>query len=392
MSYPVIRLKKGHDRRLRAGHPWIYSNEIVPPEPPPPPGSLVRVRTAEGKVFGVATYNPHSLIALRVLTRNKDARIGRHFFGVRLERALRLRERLFARPFYRLVHGEADGLPGLVIDRYGEHLVVQLNTAGMERLWPACREALEALLEPASILLRNDSPVRALEGLAEEVRVELGAPPERVRIEENGLPFWAQPRGGQKTGWYYDQRLNRRFVRLLARDQEVLDLYCYGGGFAFNALHAGARTALLVDSSEKALELARANARLQGMEARVTLERAEVFDLIEQLASERRRFGLVMADPPSFVKSKAKLATGLRAYRRLAERCARLVAEGGVLCLSCCSHNVTPEDFRREILRGLKAAGRGSRQLTFAGAAPDHPVHPMLAETAYLKFYAFALD
>ncbi len=392
MSYPIIRLKKGHDRRLRAGHPWIYSNEIVPPEPPLPAGSLVRVRTADGKVFAVAYYNPHSLIALRVLTRNKDARIGRHFFAVRLERALRLRERLFDRPFYRLVHGEADGLPGLVVDRYGEHLVVQLNTAGMERLWGPCREALDRLLEPKSILLRNDSPVRTLEGLGEEVRIELGAPPERVRIEENGLPFLARPRGGQKTGWYYDQRLNRAFVRLLARDQEVLDLYCYGGGFALNALHAGARSALLVDSSARALELARDNARLQGVGERVTVEEGEAFAVAERLAGERRRFGLVIADPPSFVKSRAKLATGLRAYRRLAERCARLVAEGGALCLSCCSHNVTPEDFRREILIGIRNAGRGARQLAFAGAGPDHPVHPVLAETAYLKFFAFVLD
>jgi len=392
MPYPLVRLRQDHDRRLRAGHPWIYSNEILPPEEPIEPGSLVRVQTADGKIFAVAYYNPHSLIAARVLTRNKDARIGRHFFEVRLQRALDLRDRLFGAPFYRLVHGEADGLPGLVIDRYGPHLVAQLNTAGMERLWPLCREALLRLLEPESILLRNDSPVRTLEGLPLQVRIDHGTPPERVRIEENGLPFLAQIRGGQKTGWFYDQRLNRGHVRLFARGQDVLDLYCYGGGFALNALAAGARSALLVDGNAKALELARDNAALHEVADRVDIREGEVFDVVEELARERRRFGLVIADPPSFVKSRSRVATGLRAYRRLAEHCARLVAENGVLCMACCSHNVSAEEFRREVLTGIHAASRGARQLLFAGAAPDHPVHPTLAESAYLKFYAFALD
>ncbi len=392
MSYPLVRLKRGHDRRLRAGHPWIYSNEIVPPEQPVEPGSLVRIQTADRKIFAVAYYNPHSLIAARVLTRDKDAHIGRRFFEVRLRRALELRERMFERPFYRLVHGEADGLPGLVIDRYGDHLVAQLNTAGMERLWPLCREALLRLLEPESVLLRNDSPVRTLEGLPLEVRIDLGIPPERVRIEENGLPFFAQIRGGQKTGWFYDQRLNRAHVRLFARGRDVLDLYCYGGGFALNALAAGARSALLVDESETALRLARDNAALQRVAERVEIRAGEVFEVVEDLARERRRFGLVSADPPSFVKSRSRVATGLRAYRRLAERCARLVAENGVLCMACCSHNVSAEEFRRELLIGIRAASRGARQLLFAGASPDHPVHPTLAESAYLKFYAFALD
>ncbi|GBD42243.1 Ribosomal RNA large subunit methyltransferase I [bacterium HR39] len=172
----------------------------------------------------------------------------------------------------------------------------------------------------------------------------------------------------------------------------MLDLYCYGGGFALNAIAGGARSALLVDESARALELARDNAALQEVADRVETREGEVFDVVEELARERRRFGLVIADPPSFVKSRSKIATGLRAYRRLAEGCARLVAENGVLCMACCSHNVSAEEFRREVLTGIRAASRGARQLLFAGAAPDHPVHPTLAESAYLKFYAFALD
>lgn len=394
MSYPTIRVLEGRDRRLRAGHPWLFSNEIRFDEATRalPPGSLVRVMVPGGRIFGVAQFNPHSLIAARMLTRNKDAVIDEAFFRRRIERALRLRQRLFAEPFYRLLHAESDGLPGVVADRYGEVLVVQINTVGMDRFADTILDELARLLAPRGILLRNDSAMRALEGLEREVRTARGEVPERLRIRENDLPFLVDLAGGQKTGWYFDQRLNRRFVRMLARDQEVLDLYCYGGGFALNALAAGARSALLVDESETALRLARDNAALQRVAERVEIRAGEVFEVVEDLARERRRFGLVSADPPSFVKSRSRVATGLRAYRRLAERCARLVAENGVLCMACCSHNVSAEEFRRELLIGIRAASRGARQLLFAGASPDHPVHPTLAESAYLKFYAFALD
>ncbi len=391
MSYPVLRLRAGCERRLRSGHPWLYSNEIRP-NPELEPGSLVRVMTADGKIFGVAYYNPHSLIAARMLSRSRDAVIDRRFLELRLRRALDLRARMFAEPFYRLLHAEGDGLPGFVLDRYGEHLVVQLNTAGAERLWPLLAEALDALLPARSILLRNDAAVRELEGLPREVRRWRGEPPRRVELIENDLVFPVDPEHGQKTGWYYDQRLNRALVRLFARDQRVLDLYGYSGAFALNALAAGAREALVVDASAPALELARESAARQGVASRLATERCEVFEILDRFARERRRFGLVLADPPSFVKSRKTLASGLRAYRRLAELAARVTAENGVLCVSCCSHNVPVDAFLRELQLGIKAATRGARRLALCGQAPDHPVHPMLAETAYLKFAAFALD
>ncbi len=394
MRYPIIRVLDGRDRRLRAGHPWLFSNEILFDENTRalPPGSLVRVMVPGGRIFGVAQFHPHSLIAARLLTRNKDAVIDEAFFRLRLERALRLRERMFEKPFYRLVHAESDGLPGVVVDRYGALLAVQINTVGMDRFTDTILAELDRLLAPRAILLRNDSAMRALEGLEREVRTAKGEVPQRARIEENGLPFLADLSGGQKTGWYYDQRLNRRFLRMLAREQEVLDLYCYGGGFGLNALAAGARSVLAVDSSAAALELARENAVLQGVETRFLTEKHEVFAMLDRLIEDKRRFGLVLADPPAFVKNRKKLAVGLRAYRKLARLCASVAEEGGCLAISSCSHNVTEEAFTRELVAGIRAAGRRAIQLHAAGAGPDHPLHPSLPETAYLKFRVYALD
>ena len=394
MSYPTIRVLEGRDRRLRAGHPWLFSNEIRFDEATRtlPPGSLVRVMVPGGRIFGVAQFNPHSLIAARMLTRNKDAVIDEAFFRRRIERALRLRQRLFAEPFYRLLHAESDGLPGVVADRYGEVLVVQFNTVGMDRFADTILDQLERLLAPRGILLRNDSAMRALEGLEREVRTARGEVPERLRIRENGLPFLVDLAGGQKTGWYFDQRLNRRFVRMLARDQQVLDLYCYGGGFGLNALAAGAASVLAVDGSAGALALARESAELQGVADRFATEKSEVFAMLDRLVAEKRRFGLVLADPPAFVRNRKSLAVGLRAYRKLARLCASVAGEGACLAISSCSHNVTEEAFTREVVAGIRAAGRGAIQLHAAGAGPDHPLHPVLAESGYLKFRVYALD
>lgn len=394
MSYPVIRLLPGSEKRLRAGQPWLFSNEIeMSPEAKQlEPGSLVRLRSVSGKIYGVGQFNPHSLIAVRVLTRNKDAVIDRRFFETRFARALALREQMFEEPYYRLVHAEGDGLPGLVVDRHGRWLVLQINTAGMERLRPMVLEALQRVLPSDGMLLRGDTSGRALEGLGGQVEVLAGEIPEEIEIRENGLPFVIAPRTGQKTGWYYDQRLNRRFVRMLVRDRTVLDLYAYSGAFGLNALAAGARSAVLVDSSGPALARARASAELQGVADRIECLEEDIFEFLARAMGERRRFGAVFADPPAFVRSRKQLPIGLRAYRRLARDCASLVQEGGFLALSCCSHNVAPEVFFAEVTAGIRAAGRGARLLHQAGAGPDHPVHPALPETAYLKFLAFALD
>jgi 23S rRNA (cytosine1962-C5)-methyltransferase len=394
MLYPTIKILPGEDRRLRNGSTWLFSNELRMDEAARavPAGSLVRLMAPSGKMLGVAQFNPHSLIAARLLTRNKDAEIDRSFVARRLARALQLRDRLFDTPHYRLVHAEADGLPGLVVDRFGETLVVQLNTAGMATLESIVVAALDEVVQARTIVARNDSPSRQLEGLSLEVRALKGEIPERLELVENGLTFVSDPGGGQKTGWFYDQRENRRFAAGLARGQAVLDVYTYYGGFALTAAAAGADTVSAVDGSASALELAAASAARQGTGGRTTFERADAFAFLERTATEKKRFGLVIADPPAFVKSRKDLGAGLKGYRKLARLAATLVTEPGFLCLGCCSHHVTAEQFAAEAWAGIREAGRGGRLIRSAGAGPDHPIHPALPETAYLKFLAYALD
>jgi 23S rRNA (cytosine1962-C5)-methyltransferase len=394
MTYPSIKLLPGRDRRFRAGSPWIYSNEIEMDAAARAlaPGGLVRIMAPNAHLLGVAHFNPHSLIAARLLTRNKDATIDQRFVQRRIGRALALRERLLERPFYRLVHAEADGLPGLIVDRLGDVVVVQPNTAGWERMSNLVVAALDAELAPSAVVVRGDAPVRALEGLDDSVRIAKGEVGTPLEIEENGLRFVVDPVAGQKTGWYFDQRDNRAFAARLARGATVLDLYCHTGGFALTALAGGATRALGVDRSELALELARASAALQGVTARIELRRGEAFAELERLAAAKERFGLVVADPPPFVKAKKDLGAGLKGYAKLARQAAALVSEPGFLCLACCSHNVPLAAFREAVWHGIKDAGRGGRILREAGAGPDHPLHPGLPESAYLKFLAFALD
>ena len=394
MRYPSIHLLPGQDRRPRAGHPWIYSNELRMDAAAKalPPGEPVCLFSSDGRPLAIALFNPHSLIAARVITRNKDATIDATFVERRLARALRLRERLFDQPYYRLAHAEADGLPGLVVDRFGDVVVCQLNAAGMASLEPAIIDALERLLAPRAIVLRNDSPVRELEGLGQEVRLARGTLEGPVELVENGVTFLIDPLEGQKTGWYYDQRDNRAFVARFAGGQTVLDLYSYSAGFGLQAAAAGAAHVLAVDRSQLGLDRATASAERNGLAARLEVVREDAFAALDRLATEKRRFDIVVADPPAFVRSKKELNPGLRGYRKLARACSLLVAEEGILTIACCSHNVPEDAFADEIRRGLRDAGRGGRLLRRAGAAPDHPSHPALPESAYLKCFVYVLD
>ena len=394
MAYPKLSLLAGQDRRLRAGHPWIYSNELKMDAAAKAlePGTPVRVTNAAGKAMAVAQFNPHSLIAARILSRNQDATIDTNFLERRLARALRLRERLHDQPFYRLVHAEADGLPGLVVDRFGGTLVIQTNSAGMDRLKPQLLDAIDQVLETDLIIFKNDSPARAREGLESGVEVVKGHVSGAIELQESGLTFLADPIEGQKTGWYFDQRDNRTFAARLARGERVLDLFSYGGGFAIAALAAGAKEALAVDRSEGALALAAKAASRNGIDTRLTCSREEGFAALERLASEKQRFGLVVADPPSFVKSKRELKSGLKGYRKLARAASSLVREEGCLVIASCSHNVPVDLFRDEVRKGLGDAGRGGRLLQQSGASADHPSHPMLPESAYLKCLVYMLD
>ena len=390
---PALILQPGRQKRVLGGHPWVYSNEAVMDAAAKalPPGSLVTLRTAEGMALGVAIFNPHTLVAARLLDREASVPIDRAFFKARLENALALRQKLFDKPFYRLIHAEADGLPGLIVDRFGDVLSCQLNTAGMANLETDFVAACQELLAPRAIVLRSESASRAVEGLAPELKV-IGEVTSPIEIEENGARFAIDPLEGQKTGWFFDQRDNRKAVRDIARGMRVLDLYCFGGGFAVAAAQGGAHSVLAIDSSAPALKLAQASAELNGMAERCRFEREDVFQALDKLVAARERFDIVVADPPAFVKSRKDLGAGLRGYRKLSRLSAALVAPNGFLFIASCSHNVSVLDFADAVARGLADAGRSGRILLSSGAAADHPVHPFLPESAYLKAQLLALD
>ena len=391
---PSVLLRAGEDRRVRAGHPWAFSNEILMDAETKalPAGSLAILRAPGGEALGLATFNPHSLIAARLLTSNPEAVVDALFFGRRIARAAALRDRLIGVPYYRLIHAEADGLPGVIVDRFGDALVVQINSAGMAALTPVLLEALEAELSPGTIVLKNDSPVRELECLERELVVAKGeAGP--VEVIENGARFVADLSGGQKTGWFYDQRDNRRFMAGLARDASVLDVYSYSGGFGVLAAKEGAQSVTCLDRSRAALDTAQAAAKVNGVEGRVAIQKAEAFEALEKLdGTAARKFGVVICDPPAFVKSRKDLKTGAQGYRKLVRLAAPLVARGGFLFVASCSHLMDVPMFAEQVRRGLRDAERTGRILRSSGAALDHPIHPNLPETAYLKALTLQLD
>ncbi|HEY1836947.1 MAG TPA: class I SAM-dependent rRNA methyltransferase [Rhizomicrobium sp.] len=386
--HPVIRIKPKEGRRARAGAPWIFSNEIALEAKTKAlaPGSLVSVEGDDGRDFGVGYFNPKSLIAVRLFEAPKDTAIDAAFFAERLRRALAMRDALYDKPFYRLVHAEGDRLPGLTVDRFGETCVLQITTAGMEALIEPLRAALDETVAPKTIVLRNDTPSRGLEGLPSYVSGDA----RRILVEENGARYFADPAGGQKTGWYYDQRDNRAFMASLAKGKSVLDAYCFSGGFAVLAARAGAKEAIALDSSQPALSLAEEAAAANN--AKVSFVKTDVFEKLEQLGAQNEKFDIVVADPPPFVKSRKDLEAGAKAYRKLARLSAAVIAPGGFLLLASCSHNIDVERFASECAIGIARVGRKASVIRQAGAGADHPVHPMLPESAYLKALVFALD
>jgi 23S rRNA (cytosine1962-C5)-methyltransferase len=388
---PTITIKPREGRKARLGSPWIFSNEIVMDAAAKalPPGALVHVKHDDGQDAGTGYFNSKSLIAVRLLVRENGAAIDATFFTGRLKRALTLRDMLYAKPFYRLAHAEGDGLPGLTIDRFGDVLVVQVTTAGMEALLTPLKMALETVLAPASIILRNDTSSRALEGLESYVRAEKGEMG-RIAVEENGARYFADLGQGQKTGWYYDQRDNRAFIAGLANGKSVLDAYSYTGGFGILAAKAGATETVCLDSSAPALKLAEDSAAANKVS--ISAVKADVFEELERLATQKEVFDIVVADPPPFVKSKKDLEPGAKAYRKLARLAAAVTKPGGTLLLASCSHNIPTDRFAAECAAGIMRSGRKASLIRSAGAGPDHPVHPMLPESAYLKSLVYALD
>ena len=383
-----LRLKPREERRLRAGHLWVYSNEVdtgVTPLGDFEPGEPVEVQAADGRPVGTGYVNPHSLICARIVSRDRRHPFSRSLLVHRLKVALGLRERLFPGPWYRLAHGEGDRLPGLVVDRYGEVLVAQLNTAGMERAREDVLAALVKVLRPRAVVLRNDSPVRELEGLPRVVETALGEPPETVELEENGLRFRVPLAGGQKTGWFYDQRDNRARLARYVRGARVLDLFSYAGGWGVTAAARGAREVLCVDSSEAALERVAENARLNGVGERVRTLRADAFEALAGLRAERERFDVVVLDPPAFVKRRRDLGAGTEAYRRLNRMAMQVLAKDGFLVSCSCSFHVDRALLLRLVHEAARHVDRNLQVLEHGHQAPDHPVHPAIPETEYLK-------
>ena len=390
---PLIRLNPGADRRVKAGHPWAFSNEIAMTAEARalPAGCVVRLEGDDGVKHGAWHFNPHSLIAARFLDPDPAAPCDAGWFAARIGQCLALRDRLFDAPFYRLVHAEADRLPGLVIDRYGDALAVQANTAGMDRALPDILAALRDLIGPRSIVARNDAAVRKLEGLEESVALALGTDG-TATVEEAGLSFPVDLLGGQKTGWFFDQRPNRALVARLAKGRTVLDAFCHLGGFGLAAARAGAAQVTLLDRSEHALDLAMQAAARAGFADRVTPLKAEALEHLERMAASGRRFEVVVADPPAFAKTRKDIPAAMKGYAKLARLAAQVTAPGGILFIASCSHHVGPAEFAEAIAWGVGRARRPARILASVGAGPDHPVHPALPESAYLKGLLLALD
>ncbi|SHL68123.1 SAM-dependent methyltransferase [Roseovarius litoreus] len=394
--YPVVRLKPKAQaaRAVRHGFPWIYDNELVTDRRSRSlaPGTIAVLEDAERTPIALVAVNPGSRIMARVLDRDSRARIDEGWLRARLVRALALRERLYDAPFYRLVHAEADGLPGVVIDRFGDIAVIQPNAAWAEVHLPALVAALSEVTGVSTVLKNAGGRARGLEGLDDVSRVEIGtAPGAPVAVPMNGALYMADLEGGQKTGLFFDQRPNHAFAAGLSRGAKVLDVFSHVGGFALAALAGGAARALAVDGSAPALTLAEEGARRSGLEARFATRRGDAFDVLAALAEEGARFDVVICDPPAFAPSKKALEAGLRAYERVARMAAVLVEEGGFLGLCSCSHAADLGKFRGACVRGIGRAGREGQLVHTGFAGPDHPLHPQLAESGYLKALFFRL-
>lgn len=381
-----LRLRRGEDRRLAAGHLWIFSNEVdtrATPLTDFAPGEEALVTDSRGRVLGSACVSPGSLICARLHARDErplDADLLRE----RLTGALALRRELGLGDFCRLVHGEGDFLPGLVVDRFGGHLTLQLTTAAMEARKDLLREVLDDLLAPSSLLWDNTVPARRLEALSPESVCE-GPVPEELEVPENGCLFAAPCREGQKTGWFYDQRDNRARVAALARGREVLDAFCYAGGFGVAAAKAGARSVLFADASAKALDFAARNAARNAPGCAGETLQGDAFETLRELRRAGRRFDIVCIDPPAFIRRRKEYREGLTAYRRLNALACSLVRDGGFLVTSSCSHALSADDLRACAARACAARGLHPRLLRTGWQAADHPVHCAMPETAYLK-------
>jgi 23S rRNA (cytosine1962-C5)-methyltransferase len=385
----TIKLKKKEDRRILRGHPWVFSNELERVPGDAASGEIVDVVDSAGRFVGRGYLNPRSLIAVRILTR-KQEEIDSAFVRGRIAAARALRAMLGFGDSFRAVFSEGDGLPGLIVDKFADVLVVQSSTAGIDLLLDTIIEALREEYSPAAIVLRNDLASRGLEGLAQEKKIVFGSLPGAVRFEEAGLAYEVDVMEGQKTGFFFDQRDNRQALQGLVQGRRTLDCFCYVGAWALNAARFGASEVIGVDSSQKAIDFAGRNAALNGLS--VLFRTADVFDELRQLEKDRERFGCVVLDPPAFVKSRAKVREGLKGYKEINLRGMRLLEPGGVLVTCSCSYHVDQDLFTEMLIDAARSAGRQARLLEMRSQARDHPMLLAARETHYLKCAILIVD
>jgi len=386
LALPELRLKPREGRRLSAGHLWVFSNEVDTDRTPLAgfaSGALCRVIGDRDHFLGYAYVNPHALICARILGRDARYPPGKPLLVHRLQVALALRERLYARPFYRLAHGESDGLPGLVLDRYGDVVVGQVGTAGMESLRAGIVAAVEQVIAPRAMVWKNDSGARELEGLPSYVEPALGEVPDHVEVEESDVRFRVPIGAGQKTGWFYDQAANRAAFLKYVAGKRVLDVFSYLGAWGLSAARAGAAEVVCVDSSAPALQLLQASADANGLA--VTTRRGDAFDVLAALREAGERFDVVVVDPPAFIKRRRDIPKGQAAYRKLNQLAMQLLPRDGILVSCSCSHHLAQDDLIGAIQQAGRHLGRFVQIVEVGGHAPDHPIHPAIPETRYLK-------
>jgi len=387
MNFPVLYLRKGAERRLRAGHLWVYSNEVDMKRSPLTgfeAGIQAELRASNDKPLGTVFVNPHALICGRLISRDPTHGMTPQRLTQRMEVALELRQRLFNKPFYRWVFGDSDGLSGLVIDRFGDTVVVQISSAGMEQMKEAIVRAIQRLTQASSIVLKNDGKMRKVEGLESYVEQAHGSAPDMLELEENGVKFEVPLAGGQKTGWFYDHRMNRARLQAYAPGKRVLDVFSYVGGWGIQAASAGATSVTCIDSSASAIESVHHNARLNGLTNVDTIE-GDAFDALKALADEKQKFDIVVLDPPALIPRRRDQKAGEQAYARLNQLGLRLLERDGLLVSASCSMHLSQEKLV-DIIRGSgRKIDRFVQLLEQGHQAPDHPIIPGIAETDYIK-------
>jgi len=395
MAHPQLFLRKNEDKRLRQGHLWVFSNEVDTKRSPLTQftaGDLVSVTASDGKILGSAYINPNTLICARMLSRKPSAKLGEKIFTARIAKALSLRELFYDKPFYRLVFSESDGLPGLVIDRFGDVLSVQITTAGMERQKEPLIEVLVELLQPRAILLKNDNPQRGLEGLSMETELAYGELPEELIIEENNAQFKIDIVDGQKTGWFFDHRSSRADLAKIASGKTVLDLFSYAGAWGIPAAMNGAEQVTCVDSSAGAITLAEQNAQLNNVSEKMQFVQSDVFEYLKQARLDNLHFDIIVLDPPALVKRKKDFKAGYEAYRRLNHLALQVLAKDGILVSASCSYHLSKANLHEILRSSARHIDRNITVLATGGQAPDHPIHLSIPETEYLKTFVCAVS